>query len=96
MMVRSAHRGLAVLVLVALSSTGSAQTRPTEEQRNACRDDAMKLCASEGGIRSCLESQKDKLSAACRQAMGWSQSTEGNKNPPNPWKDLPPLAKPTR
>ena len=80
-------RWLVMLVLVALSSTASAQTSG-ESARDACREDAKKLCANAydtgSGVRSCLNSQKDKLSAPCRQALGLSQGT------PNPWMGINP------
>ncbi len=91
-MVRS--RWLVLLVLVALSSTASAQSGDPQAARNACRDDAQKLCAdvyaTGRGVRSCLENQKDRLGAPCRQALGLSQGA------PNPWKGVSPPLGPTR
>src|SRR6266480_6925399 len=90
-MVRS--RWPSMLILAALSSTASAQSGE-DPSRNACREDAQKLCAiayrSQSGVRSCLNDQKDKLSAPCRQALGLS------KGAPNPWKGVAPSPGPTR
>jgi hypothetical protein len=88
-------RWLVVLVLVALSPIASAQnSEDTQAARTVCREDAHKLCANVygiggGAIRSCLESQKDKLSAPCRQALG-------SLPPQNPWKSISPSPGPTR
>src|SRR5436305_6988968 len=54
------------LVLASLSSTVLAQTGVDgQAARNACRDDAQKLCASVqrggGAIVNCLTNQKEKL-----------------------------------
>jgi hypothetical protein len=39
----------------------------------ACKDDIPKLCAGkehgQGDVRACLESNKDKVSAACKTAL---------------------------
>jgi hypothetical protein len=64
-----------VIFAVALLFTlpAAAQT-PTAEQRAACGDDVKKLCAGVqpggGRIIDCLSKQKDKVSEACKKAMG--------------------------
>jgi hypothetical protein len=60
------------LLLSSFSTTLLAQTAG-ERARNACRDDAQKLCAAVtpggGAIVNCLTSQKEKLSDGCRKAL---------------------------
>jgi hypothetical protein len=62
---------LAVALLLALFSTGSALAAPgTPEQKRACTPDVYRLCAGEipnvRAITSCLRRQKAGLSQACR------------------------------
>jgi hypothetical protein len=51
-------------------SAASAQTGPVAD---ACKDDIAKYCADKshgsGEVRTCLEEQKDKVSAECKTAL---------------------------
>ncbi|MGT2467187.1 cysteine rich repeat-containing protein [Mesorhizobium atlanticum] len=52
-----------------LLTAAAAQTGPVATQ---CKDDIAKFCANEthdGGIRACLETNHDKVSAACQRAL---------------------------
>jgi hypothetical protein len=53
-----------------LSVTAGANAQGTAEQTSACIRDAFRFCAAElpnaARIEACLESQKSKLSPACR------------------------------
>ncbi|WP_072392671.1 cysteine rich repeat-containing protein [Hyphomicrobium sp. CS1GBMeth3] len=55
----------AALVTTAIAQEGLVAT--------ACKDDISKFCAGKehgrGDVRGCLESNKDKLSAACKTAL---------------------------
>jgi hypothetical protein len=60
---------VSVLAIVASISVASAQTGPVA---TACKDDIAKLCAGkahDGKVRICLESNYDKVAAACRTAL---------------------------
>ena len=62
---------LALGLLVALLTTGSASAEPgTPEQKRACTPDVYRLCAGEipnvRAITACLRRQKASLSEACR------------------------------
>ena len=60
----------AMLASFSLTGVASAQGGPVE---TACKDDIPKLCAGkehgQGDVRACLESNKDKVSAACKTAL---------------------------
>ena len=60
----------AMLVSFYLTGVASAQGGPVA---TACKDDIPKLCAGkehgQGDVRACLESNKDKVSAACKTAL---------------------------
>jgi hypothetical protein len=65
---------LVCLLAVAMLVSGSALAQTAGEQaREACRNDAMKLCVgvSQGGgaILNCLTQQQQSLSAPCRKAL---------------------------
>ena len=66
---------VAALACVAVSVGALAQTADssTEVQsaRKACRSDAMKLCSGKRGneARMCLESNSDKISPDCKNAL---------------------------
>lgn len=62
---------LAVIALAAaLASPALAQNRPVA---TACQDDIAKLCAGKSHVnrevRTCLEANKSKVSAACKTAL---------------------------
>jgi hypothetical protein len=62
---------IAVSVLTIAASIGlaSAQTGPVA---TACKDDIAKLCAGkahDGKVRTCLETNYDKVAAACQTAL---------------------------
>lgn len=62
---------IAVFALATAASiaSASAQTGPVA---TACTDDIAKLCAGrahDGGVRICLETNYDKVSAACKKAL---------------------------
>ena len=57
------------LVLPASIAGASAQTGPVA---TACKDDIAKLCAGkahDGEVRICLETNYDKVAAACKAAL---------------------------
>lgn len=57
------------LAVAASISLASAQTGPVA---TACKDDIAKLCADkahDGGVRICLETNYDKVAAACKAAL---------------------------
>lgn len=57
------------LVLAASINGASAQTGPVA---TACKDDIAKLCAGkahDGEVRICLETNYDKVAAACKAAL---------------------------
>jgi hypothetical protein len=60
----------AMLASFSLTVVASAQGGPVA---TACKDDITKLCAGkehgQGDVRACLESNKDKVSAACKTAL---------------------------
>jgi hypothetical protein len=63
-----------VLVTAAAAQTGPVATK--------CKDDIAKFCASEthdGGIRACLETNKDKVSASCKRALETTGGGMGKK-----------------
>jgi hypothetical protein len=60
---------VSTLVIAALTATASAQSGPVA---TACTADIAKLCAGkahDGGIRVCLETNYDTLTAACKTAL---------------------------
>ncbi len=60
----------AVLAALALVGTAQAQSGPVA---TACKDDIAKYCAGKGHgdreTRTCLETNKDKVSDACKVAL---------------------------
>jgi hypothetical protein len=72
-----------LLVTLAAAATAQAQTPPssdsspapsadsTQSARQACRSDAMKVCPGKRGAeaKACLESNSDKISANCKDAL---------------------------
>lgn len=55
--------------IVALTSGASAQSGPVA---TACKDEIVKHCAGkphDGGVRVCLETNYEKVSAACKTAL---------------------------
>lgn len=60
---------LAAGATMALAKNGAPP--PGAGRMAACRDDAQKLCPDKHGPdrRACLETNKDKLSDACKAAM---------------------------
>ena len=68
---------LALLTMAALAvfaGQGSAQSSaasPVQNARQACRDDAQKLCPGKRGpeARDCLLNAGDKVKQACRDAL---------------------------
>ncbi|MDR7039528.1 hypothetical protein J2X36_004304 [Methylobacterium sp. BE186] len=64
----------AYLGLSALAASTSAFGQGTPEQRQACTPDAMSLCGDyipdAGRVKACLLSQGQRLSPACRAAIG--------------------------
>ena len=64
------NAALALVLLLALFSAGSARAQGTAEQKKACTPDVYRLCAGEipnvRAITSCLRRQKANLSEACR------------------------------
>lgn len=67
----------AAIALIVSAAAATAQSGPVS---NACKDDLAKYCAGKShqnrDARSCLESNKDKVSAACKSAL---DSTGGGK-----------------
>lgn len=67
----------AAVALIVSAAAASAQSGPVS---TACKDDLAKYCAGKSHqnreARSCLESNKDKVSAACKSAL---DSTGGGK-----------------
>lgn len=64
-------RAIASLTLAtaALATTAIAQSGPVA---TACKDDIAKVCAGkphDGEVRVCLETNYDKVSAACKSAL---------------------------
>jgi hypothetical protein len=60
---------VSVLAIAASISIASAQTGPVA---TACKDDIAKLCAGkahDGEVRICLETNYDKVAAACKAAL---------------------------
>jgi len=60
---------ISALALVGSITVAIAQTGPVA---TACKDDIAKLCAGkahDGEIRICLETNYDKVSAACKTAL---------------------------
>ncbi len=63
---------------LALIASAAAQAGPVAVQ---CKNDIAKFCASEthnGGVRSCLEDNHDKVSQACQQALDTTGGGRGN------------------
>lgn len=60
----------ALLALAALATAPLAQQGPVA---TACKDDIPKYCAGkehgQGEVRACLEANKDKVTAACKEAL---------------------------
>ena len=57
------------LATAALATTATAQTGPVA---SACKDEIAKMCAGkphDGGVRICLETNYEKVSAACKAAL---------------------------
>jgi hypothetical protein len=57
------------LAVAASTAVASAQTGPVA---TACKDDIAKLCAGkphDGNVRICLETNYDKVTAACKTAL---------------------------
>lgn len=66
----------AVMATIALAGVASAQGQGPVGQgpvAQSCGDDIAKFCAGKahggGVVRSCLEANKDKVSAACKTAL---------------------------
>jgi hypothetical protein len=59
-----------LLVTASLSAAATAQAQGTAEQQSACIDDAFRFCRADipivSRIEACLESNKSKLTPACR------------------------------
>lgn len=70
--------GAAVLAAVVLAAVAAAQGGPVA---TACKDDIPKFCAGKeharGEVRACLEANKDKVSAACKTALGTTGPGKG-------------------
>ena len=65
---------LAAVMLIGLATAGStAMAQGTDAQRQACGDDAMRLCSEfvpdVNKISACMGRKKSQLSPACRQEM---------------------------
>ncbi len=60
----------AVACTVTLATAAMSQQGPVA---TACKDDLKKFCAGkehgQGEVRACLESNRDKVSAACKTAL---------------------------
>ncbi len=65
---------------VALALSAGAATAQSGPVSSACKDDLAKYCAGKShqnrDARACLESNKDKVSAACKSAL---EQTGGGK-----------------
>ncbi len=61
---------MAAALLAATAGAAFAQTPPAGGGMAACREDAQKFCADKTGPdrRACMETNKDKLSDACKAA----------------------------
>lgn len=60
---------VSALAIAASVAVASAQTGPVA---TGCKDDIAKLCAGkahDGEVRICLETNYDKVSAACKKAL---------------------------
>ncbi len=67
------------LVLAASIAGASAQTGPVG---TACKSDIVKFCADkahDGDVRICLESNYDKVSAACKKALDTTGGGRGTR-----------------
>ena len=67
------------LVLAASIAGASAQTGPVG---TACKSDIAKLCADrahDGEVRICLETNYDKVSAACKKALDTTGGGHGTR-----------------
>jgi hypothetical protein len=70
---------ISALVLAASIAAASAQTGPVG---TACKNDIAKLCADkahDGDVRICLESNYDKVSAACKKALDTTGGGRGTR-----------------
>ena len=62
----------AAIALAGLMTVAAAQSGPVA---TACKDDIPKFCAGkehgppEHAVRTCLEANKDKVSAVCKEAL---------------------------
>ncbi|AWN42836.1 hypothetical protein DK389_22955 [Methylobacterium durans] len=67
----------ACLRLSALTASTPALGQGTPEQRQACTPDAMNLCGDyipdAARVKACLLSQRQRLSPACRAAIGGNE-----------------------
>jgi hypothetical protein len=67
----------ACLGLSALAASTSALAQGTPEQRQACTPDAMSFCGEyipdAGRVKACLLSKRQRLSPACRAAIGGNE-----------------------
>jgi hypothetical protein len=74
-------RALALpLVAASLALAAPARAGGTDEQREACTNDAFKFCSAdipdEGAIESCLRRNHSHLSPSCKVVMQQSAPTE--------------------
>jgi hypothetical protein len=64
---------VSLVLLVAAGASANAQSRPSQEERMACRSDATRLCAEHVGkppeMNACLRDNKAKLSEPCRKVV---------------------------
>ncbi len=70
---------IAVAALAALGLTKLAHAQPSPVARS-CGDDITNMCADkphDGGVRMCLETNYDKLTAACKKALDTSGGGRG-------------------
>jgi len=70
---------LAAVAVAASVAVAAAQSGPVG---TACQSDIAKLCAGkahDGGVRVCLESNYDKVTAACKQALDTTGGGRGRQ-----------------
>jgi hypothetical protein len=64
---------VALVLLIAASSSAMAQSEPTPQEKMACRSDAGAFCAEHIGkppqMNACLRENKAKLSVSCRKVV---------------------------
>jgi hypothetical protein len=64
---------VALVLLIAASSSAMAQSEPTPQEKMACRSDAGAFCAEHIGkppqMNACLRENKTKLSEPCRKVV---------------------------